>query len=652
MRITGCLICLLLCAASVQGQITISGAGIPGQGISIDTGMTVLEDKARALTIDQLLSANNLSFSNSDQFDPNSNRSHFWAKIPIDNQTGGPLSTIFTFNHISHLTGYLVQEKSILEEAYGGEYSQKKDRRVLDARTYVSLQLPEGESTLYLKIRQRKNFAPILVFELQDSKVFFGQMQNRTFLRSIIFGCFGVLFLYGMILYIGNRHRPYLWLSLTVIFKAIFFAQMIGYFTDVFIPDHPKFAWDMLVFLAYGSGITNILLIKDFLYLKEKHPGFNKLLNAVLVLLAVFCLVVFYVKFQYEDYLLANQIAFLSYIPQGIILVYMFVRLMPKIPVYKRPVVIGITGFAALTLFTSVNFLFNLEKSYGQYTWNEVIGTLAFLMLYFYTLGREMQLNEKEKNIALARVNEITQNQKQELERTVDERTRELQVSNREIENQNERLKERNDQIEVLLKEIHHRVKNNLQVISSLLDLQSRGIEDEAALATFMEGQNRVKAMSLIHQKLYQNEDLATIDFAEYTGQLTKELTALYPSAAKVKTSVDAVTAAHFDIDTAVPLGLILNELVSNAYKYAFNETDEGALNITVETLGGGRHRLTVSDNGKGLPEDFDFAKAKSLGLRLVRRLAKQLYGSVDYQGGQGAKFVIMFTETLQRKAV
>jgi len=205
---------------------------------------------------------------------------------------------------------------------------------------------------------------------------------------------------------------------------------------------------------------------------------------------------------------------------------------------------------------------------------------------------------------------------------------------------------------ELLLKEIHHRVKNNLQVVSSLLDLQSRGIEDEEALATFMEGQNRVKAMALIHQKLYQNEDLATIDFAEYAEQLMKELASIYPDSNAVNTSVKATGKTQFDIDTAIPLGLILNELVSNAYKYAFEGKGSGELNVSVQSLGDGKHQLTVSDSGAGLPEGFDFKKAKSLGLRLVRRLAKQLYGSVEYRWDDGSQFTIQFSDTDIRKAI
>tara|TARA_R110001599_G_scaffold175355_1_gene367403 strand:+ start:5696 stop:7810 length:2115 start_codon:yes stop_codon:yes gene_type:complete len=205
---------------------------------------------------------------------------------------------------------------------------------------------------------------------------------------------------------------------------------------------------------------------------------------------------------------------------------------------------------------------------------------------------------------------------------------------------------------ELLLKEIHHRVKNNLQVVSSLLELQSREIEDEETQATFMEGQNRVKAMALIHQKLYQNENLATINFEDYANMLIGELGTIYNMKADVKTVVNGGLASDFDIDTAVPLGLILNELISNAYKYAFNGEEQGALSVSINSLGEGKHQLIVEDNGDGLPDSFDFQKAKSLGLRLVRRLAKQLYGSVEYSNIGGAKFVINFTDTLQRRAI
>jgi len=139
---------------------------------------------------------------------------------------------------------------------------------------------------------------------------------------------------------------------------------------------------------------------------------------------------------------------------------------------------------------------------------------------------------------------------------------------------------------------------------------------------------------------------------SEYASQLLAALSMIYPVASRVKTNVQSSNHTQFDIGTAMPLGLILNELISNVYKYAFNEKSNVALAITVETLGDGKHQLIVEDNGIKLPEGFDFAKARSFGLSLVRRLAKQLYGKVEYSGGQGARFVVSFTESIQNKLV
>lgn len=216
------------------------------------------------------------------------------------------------------------------------------------------------------------------------------------------------------------------------------------------------------------------------------------------------------------------------------------------------------------------------------------------------------------------------------------------------VEENLDAITKRDEEKELLLKEIHHRVKNNLQVVSSLLELQSKK-GDESAQTAFADGQSRVRAMALIHEKLYRNDNIASIDFAEYIEQLSGQIASLYNSK-KVDVVVDA-KGYQFDIDTAVPLGLILNELITNAFKYAFSETG-GQLRITVHSDADKGYTLSVSDNGNGMPADFDFAKAKSLGLRLVKRLSRQLYGKAVYENNNGTEFRITFKDTLQRKEV
>ncbi len=210
----------------------------------------------------------------------------------------------------------------------------------------------------------------------------------------------------------------------------------------------------------------------------------------------------------------------------------------------------------------------------------------------------------------------------------------------------NERIKTRkNRQIESLLREIHHRVKNNLQVISSLLNMQARGVDDDEVLDTIKEGQSRVKAMSLIHQKLYQTESVSEIDFQDYISELAEQLKELYLGGeVGVNTDISA-EEIRLDLDTAIPLGLILNELISNAYKYAFEGVDSGKIAIKLKRLEGDQLKLEFSDNGRGLPVGLNLEKAKSLGLKLVNILTKQLHGTLSYSGDQGTKFTIVFSD-------
>lgn len=224
------------------------------------------------------------------------------------------------------------------------------------------------------------------------------------------------------------------------------------------------------------------------------------------------------------------------------------------------------------------------------------------------------------------------------------------QKTARELEENYTVIQQQAEEKEILLKEIHHRVKNNLQVISSLLDLQSQNITDDQALSAVSDGQARVKSMALIHQNLYQNEDIGRISFGDYVTQLSKQVSAIYGMNKKIEVSVHSGDI-HLDIDTAIPLGLILNELITNSFKYAFTDAS-GQIEIQLQEEQEGNYTLKCSDNGVGLPQDFDLSKTTSLGLRLVRRLCKQLYGSVIYENKNGASFTVRFKDTDTRKAV
>ena len=192
---------------------------------------------------------------------------------------------------------------------------------------------------------------------------------------------------------------------------------------------------------------------------------------------------------------------------------------------------------------------------------------------------------------------------------------------------------------EVLLKEIHHRVKNNLQIVSSLLYLQSRKTSDDQVLTVLRESQTRVRSMALIHEKLYQCEDLANINLGDYIRSLTNYLFTSYGVASHmVKLHVN-VDSAPLGLDRAIPCGLIINELVSNALKYAFPNGRRGEILVDLLHGGDGKLVLTVKDNGVGLPGGMDITDTPSLGLQLVNTLVKQLDGTIEVDSVSGAAF-------------
>jgi two-component sensor histidine kinase len=207
--------------------------------------------------------------------------------------------------------------------------------------------------------------------------------------------------------------------------------------------------------------------------------------------------------------------------------------------------------------------------------------------------------------------------------------------------------KKANDEKEALLKEIHHRVKNNLQIISSLLSIQSENVTDTSVISAVKESQSRVKAMALIHQLLYQEKELTRIDFATYLPQLIHAVSSIFKKKEDtIDVDIDA-SGIVFDIDTSIPLGLIITELVSNAFKYAFNGQSNGKIRIELKPADNDWFVLTVADNGKGLPAGIRIEELDSMGLRLVKMLTGQLEGDLNYEYNKGAIFTIKFTDTV-----
>ncbi|EKQ55644.1 MAG: PAS domain S-box [Methanobacterium sp. Maddingley MBC34] len=202
---------------------------------------------------------------------------------------------------------------------------------------------------------------------------------------------------------------------------------------------------------------------------------------------------------------------------------------------------------------------------------------------------------------------------------------------------------------ELLLRELHHRVKNNMQIISSLLSLQTQHIKDERDLKIFESSQNRVKTMSLIHDELYSSQDFSHINLSEYIQNISKELlTSHIEDPGRVKLTVN-VEDVRMELETAIPLGLLINEIVANSVNHAFPNDQSGEIIVELER-DGDAFILKMSDDGVGIPEDIDFEKAETLGFQLINSLTNQLDGQIEMHSNDGTSFIVKFKELEYKK--
>ena len=227
--------------------------------------------------------------------------------------------------------------------------------------------------------------------------------------------------------------------------------------------------------------------------------------------------------------------------------------------------------------------------------------------------------------------------------------TRGILVDITEIKRYQEKLHHMIEEKDVLFRELHHRVKNNMQIISSMLQLQEEYIADEVILSALHDCEQRIDSMALVHETLYRTESLADIPFAQYLEDLAQAVTEGFATVRDIRTEID-VGGIRLSLDTAVTIGLIVNELMVNSMKYAFIDRHSGI--ITIRLSCNAEHcTLMYSDDGVGLPAGFDIEKISSLGMRLVRILARQIRGvlHIESQDGAGMTCAVTFPKQAGR---
>lgn len=571
-----------------------------------------------------------------------SSGAYYWVRVSLINTTPYDLRVMATGPRTVNSKLFKKNPDGSLHKGFFGSFVAQKDLKEGDSRTHTVFTLRAGvQEDVYFKVHGRAftaSFTDALSFEQAHHK---DLLQNYLF-----FGACFILILYSLIQALVYRKRMFLYLTLFALGNAMYAFAVRGYFVDWFMPNLPEDGLNFTLVWAQLGHLGGLLLAINFLELKQKFPRWYKVFVALVLLMIFRTSYGVYLTAVHQDYGGMTNMGLYTLLIDIVIFKVMLFALWKKVSAPQRVFLIGLVLFGFALITALITWKFNFITNFRLVLlYTASMASLSQVIIFSIALGIRMRQHEVDKNIALDKLNITLKEQNRKIESEVVDRTKEINAQKLVLE-------ERNDRIETLFKEVHHRVKNNLQLISSLLNMQQEWSSTEDPAKAIEDSRSRVVAMSMIHQFLYRTDDIASIDFKEYAEELVNKLDAIQVERVPYKLQLEFESNRTFDIDTSISLGLILNELVTNSYKHAVLSRRKLELTIGLKARGNGMFNLQYKDNGEAIKEPFAEVIKKGFGLRMASRLAKQLHGKLDYTYDQGNLFTINFANEEARKSL
>ncbi len=497
----------------------------------------------------------------------------------------------------------------------------------------VEVALLKGSNTFYLYYPfvddKDSNGLTVSVISVHDFNTeYFDMRTNQVFFAAAVGMLLLLSFMYSI--FIRSKDKIYIHYALYLFAILVFFTYQYGILGDAFslvkqVP--PAWFWIFSDFIS----ITYLYFSQSFLDMKKKDPLLHRIFNLGIYLVASMVVIetisyLFEIDALHSVWFKGPVIAF-----QIIIFPFIFYR------VYKQKTILGWLFLASLIIVSVASMAGQVASTFKSVSsTNFILQSATLIDAFIFSIGISIRfgISNKEKQqiqndlISQLKINEKIQEQNAaQLETKVIERT--------------EALNKRNRDNELLIKEIHHRVKNNLQVVSSLLNIAERKISDENAKQPFRDSANRINSMGLIHSFLYQNENFSDIDLKKYIQQLTDLLADSFRTKYPRIQILLEVGPVKLDMDSAIEIGLIINELVTNSLKHGVYENDKPVINLSMQPEGS-KLNLRVKDNGlsKG-NQKINFET--SFGMRMIAALTKKLNGTMNIQQENGFEVAIVF---------
>jgi two-component sensor histidine kinase len=632
-----CCIGLLLSIAANADTLTIREQQLNGSHIQLLPYFKVWEDPGRQSDTTQILQRSQ-SFQPVSELQPQSRTSFYWLSMDIRNETGSTQDLVLAFNNLTYVDLYLYQNGQFLSHRTTGHFRKEKLISEGDGRLDVQLQFdPDQTYRLIFKVYHSKGYKPVFNFYLLPKDAYIAQTHTKQLIDAFSLGAVFLFFIYALLSFIVSRFRPYLWLMCFIAGIGIYGACSAGYMIEWLFPNDPPSGWLFNTPSAHLGSFGIYMLLIDFWQMKKYNPILYRLgimLIIEVVLLTCFGIAVNAVSGNFN---LVNTINLCSFpLPLAFMCASLWIC-WKRLTRPQKYLGYGLLLFFLAAAYTVASSAILHEKSIQWAPYVSNFTTLAVFLLFATGLKEELRQHEIDKNAALGALNQLQQHQKALLEQEVEERTSQLTISNNRLTEQTALLADRNTKIETLINELNHRVKNNLQLLYSLISLQVPSIADKTSREILKGNLGKIKAMMLVNQKLFRFEEGSSVNVDEFTGELTAHLKNIYDTKGRIRIVQEVEKGIMLHGKITLSFGLILSELLTNSFKYAFADHEDPQISISVRSMDQAI-LFVYADNGAGIdlkqPQD-----RITMGVSLVHDLARQMNGKLKVSNQDGFRY-------------
>ena len=615
-----------------------SPAPLNGQRVVLAPYFSIFEDSTGLRTADDLYRRAGI-FTPLPMAPAGDPVSYYWLRTDLHTDNIKDARQVLSFSHLTYVDIYLYSDSGLVLHKIAGAFRARSELDPEDGRFYTVLPLqPEKNYTLLLQVHHTKHFQPIFDFTLQSNRNFYTGLRTQEAVDSALFGAAGLFLIYTLISWIVSRFRAYGWLMLFIVGIGGYVIGSKGYLIEWLTPEDPAAGWMLNVHFLHVGLLGIYFLVKDFWRLKTEFPRFYAWVRWIPVLILITSLANFCIDYFSGNYYLTGIIHYIENpVIVGFIIAAIYTcwdRLSPA----QRYLGYGIILCGATGLFIAANAFLNHEKALSSSGIIADCIIMVVVLLFSTGLKEEMRHHEVAKLAAQKELNQLQQHQNSILENKVAERTEELGISNKRLQKQKHLLAERNAKIETLINELNHRVKNNLQLLYSLLSLQLPIVKDGVSREILKGNIGKIRAMMLVNQKLFNFEKGRGVGLCEFIAELASHLQKIYDTREQTRIVQDIPGDLRLSDKQTLSFGLILSELFTNTFKHAFKDHPDPCIRVQATTVNENLLQFIYSDNGTGIAGQ-DSEERFTMGIPLIQDLTRQMNGQMSVSSLDGLSY-------------